>query len=43
MREAERVRERAIEEVLAQEMVDETRSIVVIINLALLPWGAGQF
>ena len=42
MREAERDRERAIEEVLAQQMVDETRSIVVIINLAELPRGTGQ-
>ena len=42
MREAERDRERAIEEVLAQDMVDERRSIVVTINLAVLPWGAGQ-
>ena len=43
MREAERDRERAIEEVLAQEMVDERRSIVVTINLAVLPWGTEQF
>ena len=43
MREAERDRERAIEEVLAQDMVDERRSIVATINLAVLPWGIGQF
>ena len=43
MREAERDRERAIEEVLAQDMVDERRSIVVTINLALLPWVTEQF
>ena len=43
MREAERDRERAIEEVLAQDMVDERRSIVATINLAVLPWGTEQF
>ena len=35
--------ERGIEEVLAQDMVEERRSIVVTINLAVLPWGTGQF
>ena len=43
MREAQTDRERAIEEVLAQDMVDERRSIVVTINLALLAWVTEQF
>ena len=32
-----------MEEVMAQEMVDERRSIVVAINLGMLPWGTEQF
>ena len=35
--------ERGIEEVLGQDMVEERRSIVATINLAVLPWGTGQF
>ena len=35
--------ERGIEEVMAQDMVEERRSIVVTIILAVLPWGKEQF